>query len=432
ANLPEELDRAISLNVSFAPQDQTAADLAATTVLRRKGRVLDAMSDSFASLRSRADMQGQSLIAKFNEVTAQLARLVLNGPRGENAAEHQKKIKALEADREALESEISRSVGFYERPAHIGLNSVKAEIPADAALLEFATFLLAPKDQKEASSGSPHYAVYILRRSGQVQWKDLGPAQQIDDSVAALRKALHDPRRADVKTIARSVDEKVMRPVRAMIGDATRLLVSPDGSLNLIPFEALCDERGKYLLERYTISYLTSGRDLLRLRVPRPSKQEPVVLADPWFGEPSVSHRPAGKPRVKNASFNKRRQNVTTGEDLSSVYFGRLTGTAQEAGSIKALFPQATVLTGKQATESALKSVNAPELLHIATHGFFLQDPAAKQKGEISGLSGTRAINALVRVDNPLLRSGLALAGANTTTGGTDDGVLTALEASGL
>jgi CHAT domain-containing protein len=52
-------------------------------------------------------------------------------------------------------------------------------------------------------------------------------------------------------------------------------------------------------------------------------------------------------------------------------------------------------------------------MLHIASHGFFLQD--------------TRET-----VDNPLLRSGLALAGANLTHGHPGDGMLTALEASGL
>jgi len=34
-----------------------------------------------------------------------------------------------------------------------------------------------------------------------------------------------------------------MQPVRALAGDATRLLVSPDGALNLIPFEALVDDK---------------------------------------------------------------------------------------------------------------------------------------------------------------------------------------------
>jgi tetratricopeptide (TPR) repeat protein len=72
----------------------------------------------------------------------------------------------------------------------------------------------------------------------------------------------------------------------------------------------------------------------------------------------------------------------------------------------------------------------APRLLHIATHGFFLQDGPVDSVG--SNRSQTRSINANVKINNPLLRSGLALAGANLRQGGDDDGVLTALEASGL
>ena len=59
---------------------------------------------------------------------------------------------------------------------------------------------------------------------------------------------------------------------------------------------------------------------------------------------------------------------------LSEVYFAPLGGTAQEARTIQTLFPEANLLTGPQATESALKQVGAPRVLHIATHGFFLQD----------------------------------------------------------
>ena len=92
--------------------------------------------------------------------------------------------------------------------------------------------------------------------------------------------------------------------------------------MNLIPFEALVDEQGRYLVERYSISYLTAGRDLLRKQVARPSKTGPVILADPLFGEPQIA-RPAGSP--------VRRRSITTGRDLSNVYFAPLPGTAEEA-----------------------------------------------------------------------------------------------------
>jgi CHAT domain-containing protein len=109
---------------------------------------------------------------------------------------------------------------------------------------------------------------------------------------------------------------------------------------------------------------------------------------------------------------------VTAARSLAEVYFAPLGGTAREADAIKKLFPDSALLTGARATESALKRVAAPSILHVATHGFFLQDLGAPDAGASAA--------------NPLLRSGLALAGANLRAGGEDDGILTALEASGL
>ncbi|PYT02622.1 MAG: hypothetical protein DMF65_06035, partial [Acidobacteria bacterium] len=94
--------------------------------------------------------------------------------------------------------------------------------------------------------------------------------------------------RKDVERLARAVDLKVMQPVRTLLGSAKHLLISPDGPLNLIPFAALVDEQGRYLIEAHSITYLTSGRDLLRLQVRRESKGGPVVVADPAFGEPAM------------------------------------------------------------------------------------------------------------------------------------------------
>ena len=88
-------------------------------------------------------------------------------------------------------------------------------------------------------------------------------------------------------------------------------------------------------------------------------------------------------------------------------------------------------MTGTRATESALKQIAAPRLLHLATHGFFLSEPGAVATGPVAQVA-TRGIIANAKIDNPLLRSGLALAGANRRGDAGDDGILTALEASGL
>src|SRR6185295_13974501 len=180
-------------------------------------------------------------------------------------------------------------------------------------------------------------------------------------------------------------------------------------NLNRVPFEALVDEHDRYLIERYATSYLTSGRDLLRMQVPHQSRTKSIILADPFFGEPPPHD--AGGPAAA-----AHRRSVTTAAALSTLYFAPLSGTADEGRAIKTLFPEAELITGRRASKETLQQVAAPRILHIASHGFFLDD----ERGSAAGTDG-----------NPLLRSGLAFAGANLTRE-HGEGILTALEASGL
>jgi len=432
----EQTDRTLSLCIQQAPDYQAACDLAAAVVLQRKGRVLDAMSGSLSALRQRLNAEDRKLLDSLGQIDAKLAALALNGPGKTAPDEHRKQLAALQQEKEKAEEAISgRSAEFRAQSQAVTLAAVRAAIPPQAALIEFAVYRpFDPKGEYEMQAyGESRYAAYILRSQGEAHWKeahwkDLGPAKEIDDAVTALRQALRDPR-LDVREPARALHEKVMQPLRALTGDATQLLVSPDGALNLVPMEALIDGQGRYLIERYSISYLSSGRDLLRMQVARQNKSGPLVVADPFFGEPALA-RLATADKVLTDLPGGKRRSVTTGEDLSSVYFAPLSGTAEEARAIKIRFPEATVLTALQATKAALKQADAPLILHIATHGFFLQDEAAGAASPAA--SGTRAIHASVKIENPLLRSGLALAGANLSKGGDDDGILTALEASGL
>lgn len=438
ASLPEQMNQAIALQVRFAGDDPTARELSATAILQRKGRVQDALSNNLASLRRRFSPEDQSLSDQWNVTTSKLSRLVLNGPEDRTPSEYQKRIKALEEERETLESKISsRNPEFSVQLQPVTLAAVRSAIPDNAALIELVVYrpFDAEVESNKAESGELRYVAYIIRRQGEIQWKELGDAKAIDGAIDQMREALRDPKRKDVQQLARAVDQKIMQPIRPLLGDATQLFVSPDGPLNLIPFEALVDEQNHYLVERFSITYLTSGRDLLRMQAPRESKSNSVVFANPMFGEPELMAQ-ANVPKSQRVPIDRRahgagkRQSVTTGSDLSDVYFAPLGGTAQEAQAIKSLFAEASVLTGTQATESSLKGVSAPRILHIATHGFFLTDTPASSSTAIT--EGTRSMNANVKIDNPLLRSGLALAGANLHKGNDDDGILTALEASGL
>ena len=420
ASISERTDRTISLHLREAPTHPDAAALAALVLLQRKGRVLDAMADTLVEARRRiADPADQALLDQLTQTSGQLARVALSRPEQSASDEKRKAVADLEARKEALESALSRhSAELHARMQAVTLESVQAAIPDDAVLVEFALFR--PFDPRAESNdeayGPFHYAAYVVRKHGPPVGRDLGTMRALDDAIDALRRALRDPASTDVKARARALDEQVMRPLRASFGEATRLLISPDGALNLVPFEALVDDDGRYLIERYAMSYLTSGRDLLRMQIPRLSRGNAVIVADPLFGEP-VARKLATRQALDRSA---------------AIYFAPIGGTAQEARAIKSLFPEATLLTGRDATKSALQWLDGPLLLHIATHGFFMQDVAGEKPQPVVTAGGARAATAADGAQNPLLRSGLALAGANVSAGQEDDGILTAMEASSL
>lgn len=422
-------DLTISFHIQADPQDQAAVELAALTIFRRKARVLDSVSGSLAALRERMKPEDQKLIDDLSSTDAQLAKVALTGPGKTAPAEYLQKLHQLEEQKEKLEGDISkRSTAYFEKTSAVTLQAIKSAVPANAALVEFAVYrphVLVGGDTEDVPR---RYCAYIVRNEGEIKWADLGEAKEIDKAAEALRQALQDPERKDVRQLARAADEKIFQPIRSLVGDATHLLIAPDGELDLIPFEALLDDHGRYLVESFSVTYLTTGRDLLRLQEPRQNKSAPLLVANPVFDE--SGNTLLAKAAQPSPGTNARgRRSIIAGQDLSNVYFAPLSGTEREVRAIQTLFPDAQLLTGVKATKAALERVDAPQILHIATHGFFLEDTPAKPSAKSSG--GTNDSGA-DQLKNPLLRSGLALAGANSNRTGVGGGILTALEASNM
>jgi CHAT domain-containing protein/tetratricopeptide (TPR) repeat protein len=427
-----QTDFTLWLHSRYAPSDPQALDLAFTTLLRWKGRGLDAMTDTVATLRRSASPQDRELFDKLAEARSRLAVLALRASTMANPDTYRTQLQPLEEKIENLEADLSaRSARFRAEAQPVMLSAVQSALPADGGLVEFTVFT--PRDLRTGESRPPRYLAYMLPAQGRPKWADLGEAEPIDRAIEEWRGALRH-RRPDVKHMGRRVDEKVMRPVRALLGDTRRLLIAPDGSLNLIPFAALVDEHNNYLVERYTISYLTSGRDLLRLQTSESGKNPPLVVANPRFGRVT-----SGATRGSENSGNPPDggdQGQTGSRPLS---FQPLPRTQDEALAIKSVMPEASVLLQRQATETALKQIRSPRILHIATHGFFLSDQAASPAETRSAfgedplrMPDVRLNEWAAQIKDPLLRSGLALTGANLARSGDDDGVLTALEAAGL
>jgi CHAT domain-containing protein/tetratricopeptide (TPR) repeat protein len=437
AGLAGDLDATISLHARSAPSDALALRLALTAVLLRKGRTLDAMSDQVASLRRTLDTQDHQLLDQLTTAQSELSSLILGGPVGATPEEHREAIQRLKAKVERLQDELSRrSVASRIETQPVTVETVQGAIPQGAALVEF--FSYRPFDARARNIadrfGAPRYVVYVLRPEGEPLWADLGEAAPVNAEARRLLAAIKCPQKAEeskpcpsvdeIKRLARSADELVMRPVRRLLGTARHVFVSADAALNLLPFAALVDEEGRYLVESHTLTYLTSGRDLLRQRHGPEYRQQPLIIAAPSFSE-SVSG-PAPAAAGEEAGAQARRS-----AEMGQMKFDPLPGTADEAMALSRTLAGARVLTQGQATEAALKQVAGPRVLHVATHGFFLPN---RQEQGIEGSRGPKVAGGeSTGMENPLLRSGLALAGANRGLGaGGEDGILTAYEAAGL
>jgi CHAT domain-containing protein/tetratricopeptide (TPR) repeat protein len=410
--------------VSFSVDNPTAqsTELGLISVLQYKGRVLDSISGSAARLRRSVAPQDRAVFDRLSNVAQELSTLIFSPPRTLSSEDLRDRSLALAQEQEQLQAQLSsRSAELLQAVTPITLESVRQSLPLDAVLLEW--FRYEHFEPKRLDWSAPRYVVFLLRRTGEPIEIDLGPAQPIESLVAEYRNALSDPTTTYYKEIAKELSDKLIKPLGPHLVQGERLLLCPDAALNLVPFAALVDEHGDYVLQHFELSYLASGRDLLRMAAEPPPGGSALVLADPSYGL---------KPSAGSIEESGLQPTRSRDLDRSGLVFTSLPGTAAEAKALRSLLrlDAQNVLTGDRATEARLKQLHGPRILHLATHAFFLSDPeaAAPLKPFEPGRNTPLSLG-----ENPLLRSGLALAGANTRRSGTiDDGILSGAEVAQL
>jgi len=421
-----ETDIVVTFSLATRSKVANAESLAAEVLMQRKGQVLDVLANSLVAVRKSLAPQDQQLFSQWRDVTNQYATLVFRRPEQMPAEKIRERLAKLKAQANILEAELStRSAQFRHEVEPVTLHGVQQTIPAGATLIEWFRYRpFDPKAKDEASHwGKPRYVAYVLKSRGKPAAVDVGEAAPIETAIGDLLVALTE-QHATVAEIGRELDERLMQPLRPHLGGAERLLISPDSQLNLLPFGVLTDAQGRYLMQSAEITYLTSGRDLLRLTDTVANRQAPVIFANPDYG-PLMK---VDTGRAANAN-NRRSADMLDGMQQ----FAPLKGTEQEARALKGVLrlKAEQILTGAMASEAAIKQLKNPRILHLAAHGFFLEGQHADAPSTLGHTFGSDT-EQLPGGENPLLRSGLALAGANQLRSGDDDGILTALEVSGL
>ncbi|WP_414654191.1 CHAT domain-containing tetratricopeptide repeat protein [Hyalangium sp.] len=433
------------------PDDASVRHLALTAALLLKGRSAEETANTSRIIYRSLGAQDRHTFDRLRGLRTQLAKLSLDGPGSLTHADYQQRLKELADQGDSLEADLARRSAVLRAltalppPADV-VDRVAAALPQDGALVELIAYqdrpiVLRPRRPGSKIPSQLRYLALVLRPGARIRALDLGPAAPIDRAASRLRDALarHD---AHYQGVAQALYRLAFEPLLPLLGDTRRIFLAPDGQLSLVPFAALHDGQ-RFLVDTLDFTYLTSGKDLL----PRPDETSParslVVLADPDFGTPPAAETasPMGAPQLAERFYPVERFFSTLRADLAGQPWASLPGTRQEAEALQRLIPEAQVFLGPEATKERLLHLAKPGILHIATHGFFLGNPAApagaRAVGSFGALGDTRLAQ---RAPDPMLRSGLVLAGARTSATKDDetarrrldDALVTALELAGL
>ncbi len=204
-----------------------------------------------------------------------------------------------------------------------------------------------------------------------------------------MHKEIKSVNEKEFSILLNTLYQQIWSPLETALPKDTRdIVISPDGILNFVSFAALLAPDDQFLSQKYSISYVASGRDILHDVKPS-STQQMTVYADPDF---------TGKGLIasKTPSTNPAAMESLDMRDLQDLYLSPLPGTAKECDLLQSRLKKRNrpieVFVRAKATERQLRSISSPYILHLATHGFFLPETDVKglqRSDKQRGVGGT-------------------------------------------
>ncbi|GAB4025598.1 CHAT domain-containing tetratricopeptide repeat protein [Spirosoma koreense] len=357
-------------------------------------------------------------------------------------AKDRQNIDSLEAQAEVLEKALAhQSTAFRQaqQSLQIRWEDIRNTLKSDEAAVECISF---PYYNGIFPTDSIRYMALIVRSTDKVPQivpllADERPLRQLlarkagTADPAALYAARGSEIDTDQLTRGDSLYRLIWEPIDRLLTGIKTVYLSPSGLLHQVSFGALpypgSTKKGiRYLADRYELRQIGNTRQVVA-QAGNDNRYNDLVSVQLYGG--IQYDTAAASLSVRTTTYVAREPN-----ELAWAY---LPGSQQEVTQIGQLIgSKATVITGSAATETALKNVSgrSPTVLHIATHGFAFPDPAVTPND--SGANRGEAM--FRRIANPLLRTGLLMAGANRAwlggrpALGEDDGILTAYEVASL
>jgi CHAT domain-containing protein/tetratricopeptide (TPR) repeat protein len=405
ARFEARTDRLLSLALIEHPDSRAHAEVALSAALSFKGRLME------EELRRGADVpdEQRSLEANVAKLEAQLGRLSA-APPSERDVRWQTLWRSTQEARSEVVQRAARDAAYVGASNAPTSTDLAQRLAPETRLVEYILF-------ENVHSGQSHYGVFVLSSEGLSSWADLGPAKRIDVLAETLLNGLSEAG-SPWRMTAAALWEALLKPVQSAISGADRVWFATDGTLALVPLGLLVDPAGTAVLDAHRLSTLSSGRELM-FTPPEGSPSPAVILAAPDYDAPRPVPIDEVEPWV----------------EFEGPVWRELSHAQVEGRRVARALPGSVLYLGTEASEKRLRALAGPRVLHLATHGYVLgaaeRDRSVLLRGPARHRGGVTELGDDTM--EPLLRTGIVLAGANRQhPDGRDDGYLTALEVAGL
>jgi tetratricopeptide (TPR) repeat protein/CHAT domain-containing protein len=441
------LDLAVTIAVSGldAPSRERVWD----SVIRSRANVLDEMGARRQMALSGAEEEDPSS-REWITARTRLANLIVRGAGDRSPEEFRETVNEARKEEERAERAMAGAGGRLariHRSTTVGADEIAAALPPSDILVSYVRY---QHVESRRSDQSARYAAFVRRGDdGNVEVVPLGPAAPIEQAVREWRRQIERlDGEAAVRTSGEDLRSLIWDPIAPRVGSANRVFIVPDAAVSLVNLAALPDGASHYLVESWTFHLLSAERDLVPMETePRTAGNDLLVLADPDYDasvaedslEVATTNVDGG---AAHATYRGSRPACAEFRSLTWPPLPETAGEAQTAVRLwDSLMPGARsmYLKGPRATERAFKRhARGMQAIHLATHGFFLRDCSAARsaatRGSVLIPAGVEDAG-VAEEENPLLLSGLVLAGGNHGADANtheEDGILTAEEVAAL
>jgi len=428
--------------------------LAAESLLWRKGALLESLVvERRLAQAAGADKELAAQLEKAENLKGILRQALMEGNKAKLS---DAQIAKHQAELEALQKAMARKVGGLgeaRRSLECSVEQVQAAFPTGAVLVDFSRYGHALGKGKRED----RYAAVLITPNVDPVFVPLGKATDIETALARHRKLAGSSPAAD-ETAARNTElEVACKELHKLVGASieaalppgtTELILCPDGQLHFLAFSALMDKDGKLWAEKFTLRNISTARDLLKLSRSRAASADKtaVLVGNPDFRDSTPLALVAEAEDARDSEERERLAfNLTRGgqnDELRGLNFKQLRGTAIEVAGLKTRFERqgwkTQVFTGSGASEPTLvAAVNSPDILHLATHGYFVDEldlgqKKTRERQSMNGGLGGDDLRLRGAARDPMLRSGLALSGAQSTRSLWENGKVPPLDKDGI